>query len=76
MGLAFELQPYLVQMVLVDVYVTEGENELAGRQSSHLGDHHGEERVGRNVERNSQKQIGTPLVQLAGQSAIGGSETA
>ena len=39
-------------------------------QVAHLGDHHGEDRVGGNVKRHSKENIRTALVQLAGEFSV------
>ena len=52
-------------MVLIEVQITKGMNEIAGAQSADLRDHRRQQGVGRNVEGNAEKEIGTPLIQLA-----------
>lgn len=70
-GLSAELQFYLVQVVEVDVRITEGMDELAGMQTRSLCHHHGEQGVGCNVERYTEENITAALVHLAGELAIG-----
>ena len=64
--LAGELRGYLLEVVPVDVRVTRGVHELAGLQAAHLRDHHREERIGGDIERDAQEDVGAALVQLAG----------
>src|SRR6185503_9784598 len=45
-------------------------NEFARPQTADLRDHHGEEGIGCDVERHTEKQIGAALVKLAAQLAI------
>ncbi len=42
-----------------------------GLQSCYLGHHHQKERIGGNVKGNTQEDIGTSLVELAGEFPIG-----
>ena len=43
-----------------------GPDELTGREVALLRDHVGQQRIGRNVERHAEEQIGAALVQQAG----------
>jgi len=70
--LAGELQFGLVKMVAVKVKVAESMDERAWLQTAHLRRHHGEQRVGGDVERHTQKQIRAALIQLAAQLAFVG----
>ena len=58
-------------MVVVDVDVAAGPDEFAGFQPGLLGQHAGQQRVGGDVERHAQEHVRGPLVQLAGQLAVG-----
>ena len=53
-GSTAELEPRLVQVIRVEVSVSAREDELAGPQFRNVGNHHGEESVGSNVERYAQ----------------------
>ena len=66
-----ELLVRLLEMIGVEMRVTEGMNELAGLQITDLGDHHGEQRIGGDVEGNTQEDVGAALVKLAGKPALG-----
>ncbi len=66
---ARKLQARLLEMVEIEVRVAEGVDELAGLQPGHLRHHHGEQRVGRDVERHAEENVGRALVELAGQPA-------
>ena len=57
-------------MVAVDVGIAGSVDEFPGLQPGHLGDHHGQERVGRDIERDAQEDVGAALVQLAGELAV------
>lgn len=71
MGLAAELQLHLVDMVEVDVRITEGMNELTGLEACSLCHHHGEQGIGCNVKRYSEENVTAALVHLAGELPIG-----
>ena len=66
-----ELQGHLVDVVVVDVAVTAGPHELADLQARLLGEHVGEDGVGRDVERNAEEHVRTALVELAGEFPVG-----
>src|SRR5689334_7790425 len=68
---AGELLARLLEVVEVEVCVAEGEDEFAGPEAGHLGHHQGEERVGGDVERHAEEEIGAALVKLAGDAALG-----
>ena len=51
--------------------VAERMDEVAGAEVRHLGDHHGQQRVARDVERHAKEGVGRPLIELAGQAAVG-----
>jgi len=52
------------------VQVAERVNELARLQSAHLRHHQQQQRVRRDVERHTEKQIRAALIQLAAQHAV------
>ena len=64
-GIAGELFARLIEMVLVEMQIAEGVDEIARLQIADLRHHHGEERVGGDVEGHTQKKIAAALVQLA-----------
>ncbi len=68
-GVAGELEFDLLLMVLVDVDVSAGPDELSDVESGLLGDHVRQQRVGRNVERDAEEHVCGTLIQLAGQLA-------
>ena len=61
----------LLDVVVVDVAVAAGPHEVADLEAGHLGDHVGQQRVGRDVERHAEEQVGRALVELAGAAAVG-----
>jgi hypothetical protein len=69
-GGAAELQLCLFDMVQVEVGVAEGMDEFAGFQAADLRDHHGQQRVGGDVERHAEEDIGAALVELAGEFSV------
>ena len=70
LGHARELQANLVEVVLVDVAVTTGPDELTDPQVTLLRNHVGEQGVAGDVEGHAQKHVGAALVQLAAKAAI------
>ena len=66
--IARELFLHLLLMVFIDVQVAEGMNKIARFQSGDLRHHHGQERIGSDVERHAQKEIGAALVKLAAET--------
>ena len=50
--------------------VAEGMDKLSWLQSSHMGDHHEQQGIGRDVERHAQEQVGTALIQLQTQFTL------
>ena len=66
---AGQLQPGLVEVVGVEVRVAERVHEVADLEPGHLGDHVGQQRVGRDVERHAEEHVGGALVELAGEAA-------
>ncbi len=63
--LAFELLHDLFQVVPVDVCVSAHPDEPSWPVAGLLGDHHGQERVFRDVERHAEEHVAGTLVQLA-----------
>lgn len=62
---AFELDLGLLYVVLVEVQVPEGVDEVAGFQSADLGHHHRKERIARDIEWDAQKDVRASLIELA-----------
>ena len=58
-------------MVQVDVGVAGGVDELTGLQATDLSDHHCQQCVGGDVERDSEEGVGAALVELAGEFSFG-----
>ena len=73
-GLATQLEPCLLQMVQIEVSVTEGVDEVTDFQAANLSNHLGQQCVGGNVEGNAEKDVRRTLIELAGQSALGNLE--
>ncbi|MNY81170.1 hypothetical protein D3C86_2225920 [compost metagenome] len=57
-------------MVVVDVHIPAGPDELARLQANLLREHARQQRIGSNVERDAQECVRGSLVQLAGQLAV------
>src|SRR5712691_1593363 len=57
-------------MILVKMQIAEGVDELTGAQPTDLRDHHREQRIGGDVERHAEKQIGAALIKLAAQFSV------
>ena len=64
-GVAGQLEPGLVEVVEVEVRVAQRVHEVADLEAGHLGDHVGEQGVGRDVERHAEEDVGGALVELA-----------
>ena len=64
---AGELLARLLQMVGVKMQVAERVHKVTRAQSADLCHHHREEGIGRDIERNSEKQIGASWVELTAQ---------
>ena len=71
---AGKLQPGLIEMVAVDVGVAEGVHEFAGLVAADLRQHQGQQRVGSDVERDAEEDVGAALIKLARQFAVGNVE--
>ena len=68
---AGELLAHLVEVVEIDVYVSESVHEVSGSVAALLGHHHGQQGVRGDVERHSEEDVGTALVELAGEPPVG-----
>lgn len=70
-GVSGQLKIRLFLVVRVEVEVAEAVDELVGLEVANLGDHHGEQRIGRNVEGDAKEKICASLVKLATEFPIG-----
>src|SRR2546430_14519551 len=68
--LAGELLMRLVEMVFVKMQIAEGVHKITGSQIHDLRYHHCEQRIRRDVERHTEKQVCAALIQLATQLAV------
>ena len=68
---AGELQFHLLQMVKIDVCVAQCVYKVASLQACDLRHHHQQQGVRGYVERYTQKTVGTALVELQAQAAVG-----
>ncbi len=68
MGGASELKLCLFEVIGVEVEVAKGVDKVTGLVSADLGDHQREQSVRGDVEGDTEEEIGTALVELAGQS--------
>src|SRR5436309_2220114 len=66
-----ELLGDLLDVVVVDVAVAAGPDEVADMKPGLRGHHVGEQCVASDVERHAEEQVGAALVQLAGQPSFG-----
>src|SRR4051812_44068577 len=66
-----QLRAHLLDVVVVDVTVAAGPDELAHLEPDLLSDHVRQQRVARDVERHTEEEVGAALVELAGQPAVG-----
>src|ERR1700683_445402 len=67
---AAELFVGLVNMVIVEVKIAAGVDEVAGFEIADLRYHAGEERVGGDIERHAEEEVGAALVKLATEFAV------
>jgi signal peptidase I len=65
-----QLQLCLLEVIVVEVHIPESMNEVPGLEIADLGDHQGEEGIGRDIERNAKKDVGTALVKLTAQPLL------
>ena len=59
---ALKLSPGLLEMILVEMEITEGVDKIARFQITYLGHHQNEEGIGCNIEGDPEKEIGASLV--------------
>ena len=69
-----QLRTGLVEMIVVEVRVAEGVDELAGLKAGYLRHHLREQRVARDVERDTEEDVGAALVELAAQLSVSDEE--
>lgn len=62
---AAQLFMHLVEMVQIDMGITERMDEVAGLQSAHLSHHLREQSIARDIERDTQKTVTAALIELA-----------
>ena len=60
----------MVEVILIEMEIAERVDEVAGFVIADLGDHVSEERVGSDVERHAEKEIGTALIELARKAGL------
>ena len=65
-----QLQLRLLEVIEVEMHVAESGDEIAGLEIRDLRDHHREQRVGRDIERHAEEDVGGALIELAGESAV------
>ena len=58
-------------MIAVEVRIAKGVDEFARPIATDLGQHHGQQGVRGDVERDAQENIGAALIELAGELAVG-----
>ena len=56
--LAGQLQPGLVKVVQIEMCIAQGVHEVADLQVAYLSDQVGQQRVGGNVERHAEEDVG------------------
>src|ERR1017187_3073170 len=56
------LKHHLLHVIGINMGIAEGMNKLAATESANLRNHHGEQRIGRNIERNAKENIGPALI--------------
>src|SRR5690242_4705551 len=56
----------LVEVVEIEMGIAERVDEFAGLETRDMGDHVGEERIGGDVEGNTEEDIARALIELAG----------
>src|ERR1019366_6568599 len=65
-----KLQPGLVEMIRVEVQVSEGVDEYARLQLADLRNHHRQQGIGGDIERHAEEQVRAALIELAVQLAV------
>lgn len=70
-GAAQKLLAQGLDVVEVNVRISQHVHQIAGAQATHLGHHKRQQRIRGDVERDAKAQIGAALVHLARQLALG-----
>ena len=70
-GRSSDLEASLVEVIVVQVGITQRVDENPRLQVAHLGHHVGQQCVGCDVERDAEKDVGASLGKLAVQTTIG-----
>ena len=70
-GHAMQLFVGLLEMVRIEVGVAKCMHKFSCLEPGYLCDHLGQQRIGRDVKRHAQKDVGAALIQLARQTALG-----
>jgi hypothetical protein len=66
-GSRLQLQPRLLQVIAVQMQITERVHERSRLEARDLRHHQREQRVRRDVERHAEEEVGAALVELAAQ---------
>src|SRR5881397_1896594 len=61
-------------MTQVDMDIAEAMNELSRAHGGYLRDHHGQQGIGGDIERDTQEEIRASLVEVTGKAFAGGIE--
>ena len=64
-GCARKLKIRLLKMVCIQVGISKAVDKITRLKVANLSQHDGQEGIGGNIERDTQKDIGTALIQLA-----------
>src|SRR5512146_3497517 len=67
---ARELQSRLLEMIQIEVAVAARPDELTRLEVALLGEHVGEQRIARDVERHAEEDVRAALIELTGQPAV------
>src|SRR6185369_8918806 len=73
-GGAGKLEAGLLEVIGVNMRITEGMDEFARLITADLGQHQRQQRIGSDIERHAEEDVGAALVELAGQLATGNVE--
>ena len=68
---ARELEAALVDMIGIDMSVAEGVDKIATLEIADLSEHHSKQRIGSDVERHAEEDVGAALIELAAEAAVG-----
>ena len=59
-----ELQLHLLEVITIDMHVAACPDKLSWLETTDLRHHHGEQGIGSDIERHSEKRVTAPLLQL------------